>query len=241
MKRIPAILAICPVLFLFSCGNQAPKEEETKTADTATISPVATETAEPTFTPFKAVVIQHKIKNFDKSREGYFNRDTIRREYGISHFVMGRLETDSNMVFVMDKVEDVEKSKEFFKQDKVKDLMKKAGVSSPPGYSYVEVVRMRDAPSQYTQGLSIAHHVKDYAAWLKAYDAEGEATRASHGLIDRGIARDLNDSNMVYVIFVVSDPEKAKARVKSPELKKIMEDAGVDSPPTIRWFKELER
>ena len=67
--------------------------------------------------------------------------------------------------------------------------------------------------------------------------AKAPAVRAEHGLIERGIARDFYDPNMIYVMFEISDMEKAKARVASPELKKIMADAGVDTPPTIRWFK----
>jgi quinol monooxygenase YgiN len=82
----------------------------------------------------------------------------------------------------------------------------------------------------------MSYHVKDYDAWLKAFDAEGAAARAENGIIDRGIARDFYDPNMVYIVSDVSDMKKAKARVASPELKKIMADAGVDTPPTSRWF-----
>jgi hypothetical protein len=54
------------------------------------------------------------------------------------------------------------------------------------------------------------------------------------------MARDFYDPNTVYLTFEVSDMAKAKARMASPELKKIMADAGVDSPPTIRWFKVVQ-
>ena len=45
------------------------------------------------------------------------------------------------------------------------------------------------------------------------------------------IARDADDPNMVYIVFAITDMEKAKARMESPELKKLMTDAGVDSEP----------
>jgi hypothetical protein len=118
--------------------------------------------------------------------------------------------------------------------------MAKAGVSRPPGYSYAEIVRSNESPRKYAEGLSIAHHVKDFDTWLKAYDAEGTAAREANGMIDRGMARDIHDANTVYLTFEVSDMAKAKARMASPELKKIMADAGVDSPPTIRWFKVIQ-
>ena len=72
---------------------------------------------------------------------------------------------------------------------------------------------------------------------LKVFDSEGKETRAGYGLIDRGIARGNDDPNKVYVLFAVSDIAKAKARSASPELKKLMTDAGADGPPTINFYK----
>ena len=63
------------------------------------------------------------------------------------------------------------------------------------------------------------------------------AARSANGIVDRGMARNVDDPNTVTVLFAVTDMAKAKAHVASPELKKIMTDAGVDGPPTITWFK----
>jgi quinol monooxygenase YgiN len=86
----------------------------------------------------------------------------------------------------------------------------------------------------------ISYHVRNYDAWLKAFDAEGPAVRAENGIIDRGIARDYYDPNLVYILSDVSDMAKSKARVASPESKKILSDAGVETPPTSRWFKVVK-
>ncbi|MBZ5857699.1 hypothetical protein [Flavihumibacter profundi] len=241
MKRIPAMLAVPVVVLLFSCNNQPPKEE-TKSADTtvAVTSPAPPVEAKPVFTPFKVVIIQQKVKDFEKSMADYFKRDSLRQPFGITHFMISRNAKDSNTVFVIDKIEDMDKAKAFYAQPGLKEAMKKAGVSSPPAFTYAEMVRSSDAPLQYTDGIAVTHHVKDYSAWLKVFDAEGAATRSANGLIDRGIARDLNDSNTVSILFEVSDMAKAKARMSSPELKKIMTDAGVDSPPTTRLYKVIK-
>jgi hypothetical protein len=114
--------------------------------------------------------------------------------------------------------------------------MKKAGVSTPPAFTYAEFIRGNDSPIQFMDGLAVSHHVKDFGVWLKAYDAEGDSARRANGLIERGIARNLYDSNTVSILFEVSDMAKAKARMASPDLKKVMTDAGVDSPPTFRWY-----
>jgi len=239
MKRISLMLTTLMGLMLFSCNNEAAKEES-KTADSVAAAATPEAEVKPAFTPFKVVAIQHKVKNFDKAVAGYFSRDSLLKAYGITHFVFARDLKDSNQVFAIDRIEDVEKTKTFFENAKVKEAMAKAGVSRPPGYSYAEMVRSDQSPRKYAEGLSVAHHVKDFDAWVKAFDAEGPATRAANGVIDRGMARDFYDPNTVYLTFEVSDMAKAKARMASPELKKIMADAGVDSPPTIRWFKVVQ-
>jgi hypothetical protein len=239
MKRMPTMITISLIVLLFSCSSGPGKEEE-KTTDTtaAVVAPPAE--VKPVFTPFKVVIVQHRVKDFGKAEAEYFNRDSLRKTYGISHYVIGRDLKDSNTVFVVDKIEDLEKAKSFYAQPGAKDAMKKAGVSSPPGFTYAEFIRSNDSPLQFLDGVAVSHHVKDFDVWLKAYDSEGAATRSANGLIERGIARNLYDSNTVSVLFEVSDMAKAKARMSSPELKKIMTDAGVDSPPTIRWYKLIK-
>jgi quinol monooxygenase YgiN len=82
----------------------------------------------------------------------------------------------------------------------------------------------------------IAHRVKDFEAWLKVFDEEGPAKRKENGFLDRGLARGLDNPNMVYIVFAITDKEKAKARINSAELKKIMTDAGVEGPPQFMYF-----
>ncbi len=147
---------------------------------------------------------------------------------------------DSNTVFFIDKIQDVEKAKAFYALPGAKETMKKAGVMTPPGFTFAEFVTGNDNPIQYLDGMAISHHVKDFDAWKKVFDAEGDSVRMGYGMITRGNARNLHDSNTVSIFFEISDLAKAKARGSSPELKKIMTDAGVDSPPTIRWYKLIK-
>jgi quinol monooxygenase YgiN len=232
MKKLLVILVAA---FLFSCNNEATKEDTQKADTTAAVAPAPAE-VKPAFIPFKVVIVQQRVKNFGKAETEYFNRDSLRKTYGITHYVIGRDLKDSNVVFVVDKIEDMDKSKAFYALPGAKDAMKKAGVTNLPGFTYAEFIRINDNPLQFLNGLSVTHHVKDFAVWLKAYDAEGDSSRRSNGLIERGIARNLYDSNTVSIIFELSDTAKAKARMTAPELKKVMKDAGVDSPPTFRWF-----
>ena len=239
MKRVSVILSMSMVLFFFSFNNGT-ATEETKTADTKAGTASSKAEVKPEFIPFKIVAIQHRVKDFDKSVTGYFSRDSLLKAYGITHLMFGRAVTDPNLVFVVDKIEDVEKTRAFFKDPKVVESMKKAGVAKAPSYSYAEMVSYDDSPRKYAEGLLISYHVRNYDAWLKAFDAEGPAVRAENGIIDRGIARDYYDPNLVYILSDVSDMAKSKARVASPESKKILSDAGVETPPTSRWFKVVK-
>src|SRR6185295_14149341 len=140
MKRFFFLSVISMSVLLLSCGNGS-NEKEAQNTDTAVAVAPAPAEVKPAFTPFKVVVIQHKVKNFAKAEAGYFKNDSLRQASGITHYGLGRLIKDSNTVFVMDKIEDVEKTKAFLTSPKVKAAMNKAGVSGPPGFSYGEVVR----------------------------------------------------------------------------------------------------
>jgi hypothetical protein len=226
-------------VLLFSCNSNTAKEEN-KTVDSVTAVVPTPSEVKPAFVPFKVVVVQHRVKDFAKSEAGYFNRDSLRNSYGISHYVIGRDLKDSNVVFVVDKIDDVEKAKSFYALPGTKEAMKKANISMLPGFTYAEIVYSNDAPVQFLEGVAVSHHVKDYDVWKKSFDAEGDSARRANGLIERALLRNLYDSNTISILFEVSDMAKAKARVASPELKKIMTDAGVDSPPTVRWYKLIK-
>jgi len=235
MKKLTFILM---AVLLFSCNSEPAKEDAQKTDTTAAVAPPPAE-VKPAFIPFKVVIVQHRIKNFEKAETEYFNRDSLRKTYGISHYVIGRDLKDSNVVFVVDKIEDMDKAKAFYALPGAKDAMKKAGVSGPPGLTYAEFVRSNDSPIQFLEGLASTYHVKNYDIWLKAHDSHDSARRAN-GMIERGIARNLYDSNTVSILYEVSDLVKAKARIASSDVKKNMADAGVDSPPTFRWYKLIK-
>ena len=239
MKHISPLVAISLATLLFACNNSETKEE-TKSTDTASATtPVAAE-VKPEFKPYKVVTIQTKVKNFGKWREQFLADDSLRKAYGIGDFMVGRDLKDSNMVYVVAKMEDMDKTMKFSKLPAVKEFGKMATVVGSAGFSYAEVVRSNATTVASQDRLGVSHHVKDYAAWLKIFDSEGSAGRASNGVVDLTLARSLVDSNIVYLVFGITDMDKAKARMKSPELKKVMDSAGVDSPPTIRWFRLLK-
>ncbi|HTQ63243.1 MAG TPA: hypothetical protein VMI12_00510 [Puia sp.] len=219
---------------LLSCNNESSKEE-TKATDTAAAAPAAE--TKPAFSPFKVAAIVADVKNFDKWKEQYFLDDSLRKAYGITHVTLGRDLRDSNKVYVLARIEDMNKAMTYSKLPSLREAGKTSTLKGKLGFSYAEIIRADDSPVETEYRLGVAHHVKDFNAWLKVFDGEGSAARASTGVVDRSISRDLVDSNMIYLSFAVTDTAKARARMKSPDLKKIMDSAGVDSPPTVRWYR----
>lgn len=225
-KIFMPVMAFTIAMALFSCKSGGKKEEPKKAEET----PVAV------FTPFKVIMIHHPVADYDKWKIEYLANDSMRQAYGISQFVIGTGIEDPKMVTVIDKITDVQKAKDFSVLPGLKDAMKKAGVTGPPEIDFAEVIRFDSAGLDQKNRVMIKHHVKDFDAWMKVYDGEGPDKRKGFGLQDRAIARGIDDPNTVYITFVINDMDKAKARMNSPELKKLMTDAGVDGPPALNFY-----
>lgn len=231
LKFYRRFIAIILVVSIFSCNNTETTNETPKPADTTSVA---------AFEAFKLLMIKHPVADFSKWKTAYIAHDSFRLAHGVSQYVIGRGLDDSNVVVIMDKITDVQKAKDFTATPDLKNAMQKAGVTGPPAFSYVEVVRNDDSKIEQKDRLMIAHKVKDFSAWLKVYDEEGKATRAENGMLDRGLARSVDDSNMVYIVFAITDMAKAKARLENEALKKLMLDAGVIGKPEFFFYKRVD-
>lgn len=221
-------------LGLTSCSNNNEKTATPPPADTVKVVEKKAE-----FQPFDIVEIDHTVKNYDKWRPGFNTDSTNRIASGLEFIVIGRGMDNANSVAIFLKAADVQKAKDFANNPRLKDLMQKNGVMTKPDISYQHVIRF-NADSKEKQWVSIKHKVKDFEAWVKVYDSEGTATRATFGLVDVLLARGNDDPNMVYIIFDITDMAKAKARMSDPALKQLMTDAGVEGKPQITFYTTAE-
>jgi hypothetical protein len=85
-----------------------------------------------------------------------------------------------------------------------------------------------------TVRLFVRHDVTDYTAWRKAYN-DFDAKRRKMGVIAQAVYRSIDDANDVTVTHDFTSAEKAKAFASSPDLKTVMEKAGVKGTPQV-WF-----
>jgi hypothetical protein len=226
MKRLLFPVLAFSVIILFSCNNDEDKKE-----------------AGPDVIPsasFKVILLRHPVRDFAHWKSEYMSHDSMRQLYGVHHFLYGRSLEDSNMVIVIDKITEGEKAKNFSHLPELKMDMLKAGVTGPPSIGFADIVRNDDSKIEEKDRVMIIHKVKDFNTWLKVYDGEGMNARKKYGLIDRGLGRDMDDPNKVYIVFAISDMKKAKARIASADLKKIMTDAGVEGPPDVFYYRLVD-
>ena len=237
-KRIKLLLTVCLAAIIFSCNNAAEQKAETdKPADSTVANAQAPAPA--AFEPFDIVEISHAVKDYAKWRPA-FNTDSVaRKASGMEDIVVGRGLDNPNSLLIALKASDISKAKAFAADPRLKEVMEKNGVISKPDVEYYHVIRF-NPDSKEKQWVLVTHKVKDFDAWLKVFDGEGAATRASFGLIDVVLSRGVDDQNMVHIVFDIKDMAKAKARMNDPALKKLMMDAGVEGPPKITFYTTAE-
>jgi quinol monooxygenase YgiN len=240
------MLAVSFCLMLFSCNNNKtePATEESKMSATTTTATMTTAPATPTteaaFVPFKVMVIKHTVADFDKWKPAYVAHDSMRKAYGLTDVDLVRGIDNPNKVIIVEKVADMQKAKDFSKLPNLKEAMKKGGVKGTPEFSYWDVIRQDNSKMDTKDMVTVTHKVKDFDAWLKVYDGEGKATRASEGMVDRVLARNVDDPNMVHIVFAVTDMAKAKAAINSDAKKKLMMSAGVEGKPDIEFYRKAD-
>lgn len=78
----------------------------------------------------------------------------------------------------------------------------------------------------------IKHKVKDYSTWLAAFEAHSTAREAA-GVEKAMVWQEAGDPNSVVALMKVDNLDSARAFMANPELKVVMEAAGVIEEPTV--------
>ena len=240
MKKITSVLQLMLGLIIaaaiFSCGGSATKSAGDTTKKDTTVKAAAPPAMQ---VPFDIVQIATTVKDYTKWRP-FFNADSpFRKAAGLQDLAVEREIDNPNNILVVFKASDINKAKAFAADPRLKAKMDSSGVVSKPDIEYYHIIRV-NMNTHEKQAVIITHRVKDFAAWLKVYDAEGMAKRASEGTVDVALGRGIVDSNMVYLVFDITDMAKAKASIFSDEKKKLMMSAGVIGKPVITFYKDGE-
>ena len=226
MKQISTLVIVALALTFTACNNQPKPAAEAPAKKTVVSLP-----------PYQAMLVQHHVADFDKWVAAFKGSDSVTKTGSITSKAVGRGLDNDKFVLVFATTTDLQKAKDFSNSKALKNAMANSGVTDTPAISFWNVSFDDTSAIPQQERLMVTHHVKDFDTWKKAFDAEGDSVRAANGLVERLLARSADEANTVTILFAVTDMGKAKARVSSPDLQKIMTDAGVDGPPTLTWFK----
>ncbi|HET7118201.1 MAG TPA: hypothetical protein VFI29_17015 [Hanamia sp.] len=242
-RFLKPLLALGLIAAISSCNSNSSTKNDVpaNTADTTSSSSSVAPTppAAPEFQPFTVAEITHTVKDYAKWRPIFDADSNNRKANGLETIVVGREIDHPNNIMTAYTVSDMQKAKDFGNSPSLKEKMKAAGVISKPDLEFFKVIRF-NPNSHEKQWVVITHKVKDFDAWLKVFDAEGSAKRASDGLVDVVLARGVEDSNLVHIVFDITDMAKAKASMNSADKKKLMMSAGVEGTPKIEYFNTAE-
>ena len=243
MKKIittQLALALSLAMVLFA-GNTRNTNKATK-MDTKTTEELVTKENVPPddmmSLPFNAVVIRHTVADFSVWKP-LFDADSVNRKAAGLHLIgLARGIENQNDVEIPFMIEDVQKAKAFTTNPVLKDVMQKGGVTSAPSIVFIKVLRMSkeiQMPGDYAE---VTLKVKDYDSWIKVFDGEGAAMRAKDGLVDGVLARGIDDPNLVYLVFKITDLKQAKAAIMNPARKKLMQKSGVMGEPVVYYGRD---
>ena len=78
----------------------------------------------------------------------------------------------------------------------------------------------------------IQHPVDTFDTWKPFFD-DHDSFRVSYGLTNPTVGRDMQDPDMVYIFLRADDVQRAKEFTQLPDLKAVMDSAGVVAAPEI--------
>ena len=86
--------------------------------------------------------------------------------------------------------------------------------------------------------MFVRHKVADFEKWKEVFDSHSEAQLES-GLKVEKILRNMEDPNEVFLLLEVTDMEKAKAFISSPDVPEAVEKSGmIDEHPDLYFLTE---
>lgn len=183
-----------------------------------------------------AVVVTHAVESYDAWKRAFDRHAGARRDAGILATHINRHADDPNVVTVYLAGSDAAKLTAFLSSPGLASAMLDAGVKWPPHVARltpVEDLTVKDRP---LAGAIIRHEVTEYGAWKRAFDAHAEA-RARAGILGHAVTRSENNPNVVVVYVQTESLESLRAFASSPEVRQLMQAAGVVGAPDITFVQ----
>ncbi len=185
----------------------------------------------PAYSGSTVVGVTHSVKNYEEWLKVY-NEDSDPD----SRISIYRSPDDPNLITVFELTKSHADARNLYASARLKQVMMERGVTSEPVYAYYDMKYRASDKTDKLYRLGVTHKVADYERWKQEFDKE-EPIRAEAGLELRAISTNADDPSIVNVMFATDDIDKAKNLINSDELKKRMDEAGVESKPSFTVFK----
>jgi hypothetical protein len=183
-----------------------------------------------TQTPAAAVVVTHDVESFDTWKSAFDKHAATRKTAGIVATHINRHADVAGRISVYLAGTDAAKLDGFLKSRDLMETMRDAGVKGPPHVAAITPVEDLTVKDRPLAGLIVKHEVRDYAAWKRGFDAHAGA-RAASGIIGHAVNRSTQNPNVVVIYLQAESLEPLRAFTSNPDLKRVMEAAGVVGAP----------
>jgi len=218
---------VCILLLIFTnCGGGGDYSNDESTEE-ETDEVVAEESA---FSGNTVISVTHEVEDYAVWVAAY--NEASNPEARISHFV--NVDNPKEIV-VFELTESHEAGIAGMKSEEIKSAMEKAGVTSEPVIFTADIKYMNTDETEEKYRVMITHEVSDYDTWKEKFDAD-KGRRDEAGLTLSGLGTDSENGNLVTIVFSTNDLETAREMTSSPNLKEVMEEAGVISEPIIKFL-----
>jgi quinol monooxygenase YgiN len=181
-----------------------------------------------------AAVVTHAVQSYETWKRAFDAHAAARREAGIVATHVNRHADDQNLLSVYLAGTDAAKLGAFLASPSLATAMLGAGVKGPPHVATVTPVEDLTVKDRALAGAIVRHEVADYAAWKRAFDGHAEA-RARAGIVGHAVNRSEKDPNMVVIYLQAESLDSLHAFAASPDVKKVMQAAGVIGAPDITF------
>lgn len=184
--------------------------------------------------PAVAVVVTHDVENFDTWKQAFDQHAAARKSAGVVATHINRHADVAGRLSVYIAGTDAAKLDGFLTSRGLMQTMHDAGVKGPPHVAMVTPVEDRTVKDRPLAGLIVRHEVRDYAAWKSGFDAHAGA-RAAAGIVGHAVNRSKQDPNVVVLYLQAESLDPLRAFAGNPDLKRVMEAAGVLGAPEFTF------
>ena len=233
MRKMNQMTLVALAAILFACTPSKKEEEKKEVA----VEPTASEEMK---SPPTVVMVTHTVDDFDTWYQAYSSADSLRATGGFNNETVHRGIEDPSLVVYTAYSKGHDSAREYFGREELKAKMKEAGVNQEPEFSFWDLMWNRgEYEYPMFEGIMfVRHDVKAADVWLDKFHAH-DSVRMSNGIYAIATGTLENSPNHVGIYLGVTNVESANAMLGDPEMKKVMDEAGVTSEPVVLMAKMI--